>query len=85
MAELVKNVKALTAKWINDNRFTASHFKWQVGYGAFACNKRSLPRVVRYIHNQPIHHGRQSMLEEYKALLIENQVDFDERYLFTEV
>ena len=85
IADLVKNVKALTAKWINDKRLTAWHFNWQAGYGAFACSKHELRRVVKYIHNQPIHHGRQSMLDEYKALLVENQVDFDERYLFTEV
>jgi len=38
-------------------------------------------RIINYIKNQKEHHKRESSLDEFKRLLIENGIDFDEKYL----
>ena len=37
--------------------------------------------LVNYIKNQKEHHKKESFKDEYRRLLIENGVEFDERYL----
>jgi putative transposase len=84
IAALVKNVKTESTKWINQNGFCKTHFAWQEGYGAFACSKSHVDRVIRYIQNQEIHHQQQSFLDEYRQTLDEHEIPFEEKYLFNE-
>ena len=37
--------------------------------------------IVNYIKNQKEHHKFESFYDEFKRLLIENEIQFDERYL----
>jgi hypothetical protein len=37
--------------------------------------------VIKYIKNQEAHHAKVSFQDEYRALLHENGVTFDDRYL----
>ena len=36
--------------------------------------------IIEYIKNQKEHHKTKSFYDEYKRLLIENGIQFDERY-----
>jgi len=40
--------------------------------------------IIIYIENQKEHHRITSFEDELKALLIENGIEFDEKYLFDE-
>ncbi|WKZ60125.1 MAG: hypothetical protein QY309_01300 [Cyclobacteriaceae bacterium] len=51
------------------------------GYGAFTCSVRSRDRIINYIKNQKEHHKKKSFIDEYKNLLTEHEIEFDERYL----
>jgi putative transposase len=82
IAELMKNVKACSSEWINQENFTKKKFNWQDGYGAFSYAKSDVKNVARYIANQEQHHRKKSFQEEYRQLLKEFEIDFDERYLF---
>ena len=42
----------------------------------------NLAKVVRYIHNQEMHHRKMSFEEEYLGLLRKHGVDFDPRFVF---
>ena len=54
---------------------------WQVGYGAFTYNIRERDMIINYVKKQKQHHNKENYYDEYKRLLIENAVDFDEKYL----
>ena len=82
LSELMKEIKACSAKWINDNGMVNGHFEWQEGYGAFSYEKSALPNVISYIMNQKNHHTVKTFMEEYLDLLHEFDVAFDEKYLF---
>ena len=37
--------------------------------------------IINYVKKQKQHHNKENYYDEYKRLLIENAVDFDEKYL----
>ncbi|MFZ1808335.1 MAG: transposase [Cyclobacteriaceae bacterium] len=81
----MQDIKGSSSKWINERRFTKTRFEWQSGYGAFSYSKSDLQNVIDYIENQENHHKKKSFMEEYKGLLNEFSIDFDEKYLFREL
>ncbi|MEP6616592.1 MAG: IS200/IS605 family transposase [Ginsengibacter sp.] len=85
VSDLLFELKRDSSRWINKNNFVKGRFQWQDGYGAFSVAKSNLPDLVKYVQNQEIHHSSIPFLEEYKSLLNEFDVNFDERYLFREI
>lgn len=81
LAGLVKDLKLSTSQWIKNKRKYPYFKGWQVGYGAFTKCLSEKGRVIQYIKNQKTHHRKVAFLDEYKRLLTENGIDFDERYL----
>ncbi len=69
-------------KWINHKNLTQSRFLWQEGYGAFSYRKSDVDQIINYIKNQEDHHKKKSFRQEYKDLLDEFGLSFDERYIF---
>jgi putative transposase len=85
LSELVQQIKRSSAMWINDKKIVRGRFAWQEGFGAFSYAMDALASVIRYIENQEIHHQKRSFREEYIQILKESRIEFDERYLFTQV
>ena len=83
ISEMMRLVKGESSEWINLNQFTKSKFFWQEGYGAFSHSKSQIDSVVKYIHNQQEHHKKFSFIDEYKKMLNDFGIEFDERYIFT--
>jgi len=84
LSDLMQNVKRDSSEWINERRLTYGRFAWQEGYGGFSYEKSRIKVVADYIENQEIHHKKKSFLEEYKEILDEFGIEFDEKYLFKE-
>jgi len=82
LSELMRDVKAGSAKWINEKDCILGRFEWQEGYGAFSYEKTSIPKVIEYITNQKEHHQLKTFTEEYLDLLKKFEVSFDEKYIF---
>lgn len=82
LSDLMKFVKGESSEWINKEKFTKSQFRWQEGYGGFSYEKSMIPIVANYIENQELHHKKKSFREEFRELLIEFDIPFDERYIF---
>ena len=82
ISDMMKDVKGCSSKWINENRLANGWFSWQEGYGAFSYSKEDLPNVIQYINGQAEHHKCQNMVEEYKEILTEFGVDYDEEKIF---
>jgi len=69
ISSLMQNVKTQSSIWVNDQKFCASPFAWQEGYGAFSYCKKDLPDAIRYIQNQEAHHKKEKFLDEYRSFL----------------
>jgi putative transposase len=85
LSDLMQDIKQDSSKWINRRKFTSQPFSCQTGFGAFSVGTRDLGAVMAYIQNQEQHHTKRTFQEEYKQLLEDFQVEFDERFLFLPV
>jgi putative transposase len=81
LADLTEEIKKSSSKWIKTKGKRFESFYWQDGYGGFSVSHFHIEVIKNYIANQKKHHMTISHLEEYKKLLDENGVDYDEKYL----
>lgn len=82
ISDLVRDIKAVSSKFINENHWITGKFNWQEGYGAFSYSRSHIDKVVNYILNQEEHHRKKTFKQEYLELLKKFEVEYDERYLF---
>jgi REP element-mobilizing transposase RayT len=82
ISDLMRIVKRDSSDWINKNKITKNKFLWQEGYGAFTHSKSQINNVVQYIRNQQEHHKRITFQDEYKKMLNDFGVEYDERFIF---
>lgn len=82
LSDLMKMVKEDSSGWINNNKLTHGHFRWQQGFGAFSYAKSDINTVASYIANQQVHHHKVTFREEYKKLLDEFDIAYEETYTF---
>lgn len=81
LARIAEEIKKSSSKWIKTKGSHYRNFYWQDGYGGFSVGWSQIETVKRYISNQKQHHGKVNFIDEYKRLLDENGVEYDERYL----
>jgi REP element-mobilizing transposase RayT len=82
LSDIVEKVKANSSKWMNLHKKLSGHFEWQRGYGGFSYARSQRNEVIQYIMNQEKHHQEKTFRDEYKAILMNYEIDFDHRYLF---
>ncbi len=80
--DLVEEIKTSSNFWIKGEKLSKFKFEWQKGYGAFTHSRSQIDPVVKYILTQEEHHKRKLFKEEYLELLIKNNIEFKEEYLF---
>jgi putative transposase len=80
-ADLVEEVKKSSSRWIKTKGKGYETFYWQDGYGGFSVSNFHVEVIKNYISNQKQHHLKTSFLEEYKKLLDEYSITYDEKYL----
>ena len=85
LSDLMQDIKGSSSKWINETRNLRDTFTWQTGYGAFSYSKSQVKRVYEYIKNQEEHHKKKTFNEEYIQFLKEQEVSYDDRYLFSPI
>ncbi len=81
LADFVKEIKLASSFWIKEGQVFPGFTHWQDGYPAFTHSLQEKDALIEYIKNQEEHHRHVSFLEEYKRLLAEAGIQFDERYL----
>ncbi|MDR2409447.1 MAG: transposase, partial [Bacteroidales bacterium] len=82
VADLVKEIKTVSTSWIQTNLHNIKNFHWQDGYGAFSVSQSQLKIVRQYILSQKSHHEKQQFQNEFRQLLINYNIKFDERYVW---
>lgn len=84
LSDLVRDIKANSSKFINEQKLVVGKFEWQTGFGAFTLGYSQLATVVTYIKNQEEHHRKKSFREEYLDFLKQNDIDFKSEFIFDE-
>lgn len=82
LPDLVRDIKAVSSKFINEHEWVIGKFNWQEGYGAFSYAQSQLTNVIQYINNQEKHHLKRNFKQEYIELLKRFEVFFEEQYIF---
>ena len=82
VAELVRELKRESSKWLKEQAPDLASFYWQNGYGAFSISPAHVEQLKTYIANQEEHHRRETFQDEFRAFLKRYEIEYDERYLW---
>ena len=82
LSGLIRDVKANSSKWINENKLVTGKFEWQAGFGAFSVAQSQIQTEVKYILNQEDHHQKKTFRQEYIEFLEAYQIEFRPEYIF---
>ena len=82
ISKLIQEIKSISSKFINDNKWIKGKFQWQRGYGAFSYSKSHIENVEKYIEEQQRHHQNRTFREEFIDFLEKFRIEYDDKYLF---
>ena len=82
LSNLVQEIKTASSKWIKTQGLRYHDFAWQSGYAAFAVDAFSMRAARAYVANQQEHHRVETFQDEYRRLLLDNGIEFDEQYIW---
>ena len=85
ISDLVRDIKRSSALFINSQNCFKKSFCWQEGYGAFSISLSDQPRIWSYIDKQEDHHKKVSFKDEYRKVLSDAGIDYNEKYLFVDL
>ncbi|HQW44837.1 MAG: transposase [Saprospiraceae bacterium] len=83
LANLVKDIKLASSDFIKKENLFSNFGGWQDGYAAFTYSIEAKENLIRYVKNHVEHHKTKTttFIEELKELLLEHEIEFDEKYL----
>lgn len=82
LADVLRELKAGSSKWVHQTFPELGGFRWQTGYGAFVVSYSLLDVVKAYIDQQEEHHRSRTFQEEFVLFLRRHGIEYDERYLW---
>jgi REP element-mobilizing transposase RayT len=82
LSDYIKEIKTATNKWMKESGCFPRFTSWAEGYCALSYTYRDKEMIVNYIKNQKEHHQKVYFEDEYRTLLQEFGIEFDEHYLF---
>ncbi len=80
IANLVKELKTTTNGYLKNHSEFPNFKAWAEGYAALTYSKNELETVKNYIANQREHHAITTFADEYRKLLVENDIEIKEEY-----
>ena len=80
--KFVEQVKRESSKFIKTLGAKCSSFYWQRGYGMFSVSPKDRDEAENYVRNQQEHHRNKTFQDEYRTMLLQYAVEFDERYVW---
>lgn len=82
LADVMRDIKASSSKWLNEQRLLPHEFHWQTGYAIFSVSQSLRSTVATYVRNQETHHAQKTFQEEYLEFLVKNGIAYDPRFVF---
>jgi putative transposase len=70
-SKLIRSLKSMSSKEINELELSPKRFSWQVGYGVFSVGRFEINKIKGYIAKQKEHHKTISFDKEYELMLEE--------------
>ncbi len=80
LADLIRDIKTSSSIWLKANNNFPLFEGWSYGYAALTYAYRDKNMLINYIKNQREHHKQDSFSDEYRKLLTEHGIAFDEKY-----
>lgn len=84
LSDLLEELKKSSSRWIKTQGKAFVSFHWQDGYAAFSIGASQVETVRKYISRQKEHHRKKSFQEELIEFLNKYEVQYDEKYLWSE-
>jgi putative transposase len=84
VSSIVRDIKANSSRFINEQKWMVGNFEWQKGFGAFSLGHSQLSVIIQYIANQERHHFGRTFREEYVEFLKRYEIDYNPDYIFSE-
>ncbi len=81
LPDLVRDIKSMSSRFINESHLSPFRFEWQKGYACFSYSHTHIPQVSEYIANQNEHHKGLSLRDEIIHILNKYGIEYDDRYL----
>lgn len=81
LADFVKDIKVASNIGMKESGKFPLFKSWQEGYGSFTYSNDDRENLINYVKNQKEHHKKETFLEEYKRILKEQAVVFEDQYL----
>ncbi len=75
-ADVIRDLKSNSSKWISELPETRTRFEWQKGYSAFTVSYSQIDAVQRYIRGQEEQHRTKSFHEEYEEFLKRHDIEY---------
>ena len=82
VSQCVNRLKSNSSLWISEYHPLPEPFHWQDGYGAFAVSEWDVETIRGYILRQEEHHADRPFQDEYRQMLRDNQVAWDEQHVW---
>jgi putative transposase len=82
LADFIKEIKTASNLWMKSTGKFQNFSSWAAGYCAITYTYRDKEMIVNYIKKQKEHHKKQTFENEYRALLKEQGIEWDEKYIF---
>jgi putative transposase len=82
VADLVKEVKTASSKWVKMQDVALNTFAWQQGYGVFSVGMSQKEALLHYIDTQEEHHRTRTFQDEYRDFIKKYGIEYDERYVW---
>ena len=84
LSSYMEKLKSGATNWIRRERIFEQWPGWQDGFGAFTLSNKEKGTVVKYIMGQEEHHRTVAFIDEYKQLLTEAGIEYEEPRLLKE-
>jgi REP element-mobilizing transposase RayT len=82
IAEMLRDLKRESSKWVKLEQPRLADFHWQAGYGAFSISPANINPLKHYIAQQEEHHRQESFQDEFRRLCKKYGLEIDERYVW---
>lgn len=81
---VIETVKKESSKFVKTLGYDLKEFSWQTGYALFGVSQSHVDTLRWYIQQQEEHHKVESFQDEYRRLLTDAGIEFDENYLWSD-
>ncbi|MFA6401737.1 MAG: IS200/IS605 family transposase [Salinivirgaceae bacterium] len=84
VSDFVRDLKTSSHAWLDKAPNFPDFESWGKKYCALTYDVRDKDMIVYYIKNQRKHHGAEPFIEEFRRLLVDNEIVIDEQYFMEE-